>query len=468
MQQIIADFGTLKLFCLEIPLRVYGYGLMLVLGFLVAIGLAQWRGRRMGEDPEHVAYCGLLALIGGIVGSRVAYIIEHWRDQFAPAPRPLAEVFNITSGGLIYYGGVILATLLVLSYLALKRLPIRRFLDIVAPSLMIGLAFGRAGCTLNGCCYGAQCRHDWALGMRFPMFSKPLLKADGRDHPFSQYMEGPSPVYTDQLRRVRIEPPPELVSRYASGKVLVDGALRNRQWVHAPRYLHGALRSDQTAVWADPNAAPEARKAFAALAGPDGLVDEAEWQRGLAEGGLLRGSEHWDEAAFFDRDASGRLTFEEAYAYLSARRRYYDADADGVLSADERAAANRELQADQFALASAARSLPVKPAQILGLINALLLAGILTVFLRLRKREGQVFAVLVMLYPITRFVLESVRDDNAHDLARGVLTHNQVTSLVLLAMGMLMWWMFRRLPASAGPAAAERIAAAARRGRNAR
>jgi prolipoprotein diacylglyceryltransferase len=462
MQQIIVDFGTVEILGWELPLRVYGYGLMLVLGFLVSIYVAQRRARRAGENPEHMARVGLLSLLGGIVGSRAAYVVEHWDRQFADSANRLGAILNVTSGGLVYYGGVILATAMVLAYLLAKHLPIRRYLDMVAVSLMIGLAFGRVGCTLNGCCYGARCREDWALGMRFPMFSRPLWKLDGRENPFSQDTRAPGPVYSHQLSRCRISPPAPLVKAAREGEVRVDGAFRDFKEVHAPRYLHGRLSTDQTVLWADPNDEPAARQAFYALAGADRLLDEEEWRRGLkAGGGFLRGSEHWDEAIVSDVDRSGRLTFEEAWQYLLERRRRFDADRDGRLSAPERAAANRLLQADQFQLAAAALSLPVKPAQVLGVINALLLAGLLWWFYRLRRREGQVFALLVVLYPITRFVLEIVRDDNAHDILAAVFTHNQYTSMALTTIGIVMWLSLRLLPASAGPAWADRRPAAA-------
>ena len=466
MQQVIADFGKFNVGGLSFGLRIYGYGLMLVLGFLVSIYVAQRRARRAGENPEHMALVGLLSLVGGIVGSRGAYVVQHWDTQFAESANPVGAIFNVTSGGLIYYGGVILATAMVLAYLLAKHLPVRRYLDMVAIPLMIGLAFGRMGCTLNGCCYGTQCDEHWLLGMRFPMFSRPLLKLDGRENPFSQDTRGPSPVYSHQLSRCRISPPEPLINAARDGQVRVDGAFRDLKEVHAPRYFHGRLSTDQTVMWADPNDEAAAQQAFYALAGADRLLDADEWQRGLkAPGGFLRGSEHWDEAILSDLDRSGRLTFEEAWHYLVERRRRFDADRDGRLSAPERAAANGLLQADQFQLAAAALSLPVKPAQVLGVINALVLAGLLAWFYRLRTREGRVFALLVILYPITRFVLEIVRDDNAHDILGGDFTHNQYTSMALTTIGILMWYSLRLLPASAGPAWADRRSAAAVRSR---
>jgi len=336
MQQIIVDFGTLKLGGLSVPLRVHGYGLMLVLGFLLAILLARWRARRVGEDPDVLTQCGVLALIGGILGARIAYVIENWR-VFRAAP--LGEVLNITSGGLIYYGGVVLAAATVLAYLWIKRLPVRRYLDILAVSMMVGLAFGRAGCLLNGCCFGSLSRDGWPLSMRFPMYSRPLLKFDGRDNPYSFSTESPSPAYAHQMAAGQVEPPEELLDPY------------------------------------------------------------------------------------------GRLV------------------------------APRDFTPGQVALAGTIYSRPVQPAQAMGIVNALLIASLLAGFFRLRTREGQVFALMLMLYPVTRFVLESIRDDNAHNLLAGVLTHNQYTSIITFFIGAAMMLALARRPASAGPTWARRIEA---------
>jgi len=328
--QIIVDFGTLEILGLRIPLRIYGYGLMLVLGFLTGLYLAQWRARRAGENPEQLNYCGILALLGGVLGARLAYVVENWTEFAGEGFDSFLAVLNVTSGGLIYYGGFVLATALVLAYLRIKRLPIRRYLDILAASLMIGLAFGRVGCLLNGCCFGQRCRADWPLAMRFPMFSKPLIKVGGnKNNPFSDATVSPSPVYASQM------------------------ALRDEP-----------VRPDAS---------------------------------------LVR---------------------------------------DGQLIPP------REYTPRQVAIAEASWSQPVKPAQPLAIVNALLLAGVLTVFYRLRRREGEVFALLLILYPITRFLLEGIRGQ--HRLIGG-WTHNQFTSLAMLILGVIMWLALLRLPPSAGP-----------------
>jgi len=428
MKQIIIDFGTFQLLGRTFSPRVYGYGLMLVLGFLAGVSLARWRARRAGENPEVVTACGLLAMLGGILGARIAYVIQHWHGQFAGEENPLWAVLNLTSGGLIYYGGAVLAVVAVLGYLFVRRLPVRRYLDIIAVSLMVGLAFGRVGCLLNGCCYGARCEPTWAMAMRFPMFPKPLLKIGRRDNPYPDGPVEPCPVYADQFYAGLVRPDDRLMGQIGS------------EWIHQPRFLHGPLDRDQVEVVLDE---PGWQAAFAATAGADGQIELTEWQQARRLGrGILRGSEAWDEAILFDVGGDGRLGFPEAAAYMRHRREWllarFDVDQDG-------------------SLLERTRSRPVKPAQALGIANGLVLAGILTVFYRIRRREGQVFALLLILYPLTRFVLESIRDQNAHDLSRGVLTHNQISSIVMAATGLLLWAGLRRLPPSAGPTWAGRI-----------
>jgi len=108
-------------------------------------------------------------------------------------------------------------------------------------------------------------------------------------------------------------------------------------------------------------------------------------------------------------------------------------------------------------IARSTRSLPVHPAQAYGIVNALVLAAILSAILRLRTREGQVFAWLLVLYPITRFMLEYIRDDNPGM----VLTPAQVKCLILAGVGLAGLLLLKRLPASCGPTWARREAATA-------
>ena len=92
----------------------------------------------------------------------------------------------------------------------------------------------------------------------------------------------------------------------------------------------------------------------------------------------------------------------------------------------------------------------MKPAQLLAIINALVIAAVLWGFHGLRWREGQVFALMLVLYPLTRIVEEAIRDDNAHNFAQLVFTHNQVVSMLIMLLGLSMWLALQRMSAVAG------------------
>jgi phosphatidylglycerol:prolipoprotein diacylglycerol transferase len=157
---------------LEIPilhLTIWSFGLMMVVGFLTALFLVRCLSRRAGLDPETMSSAALHALIIGTVGARVFFVVHHF-DEFRAAP---LSTFAIWRGGLEFLGGVVPAVLFLLVYLRRRKLPVRRYLDIMAIGLMAGLTFGRIGCFLNGCCYGKPTDLPWAV--RFPYGSYAYL-----------------------------------------------------------------------------------------------------------------------------------------------------------------------------------------------------------------------------------------------------------------------------------------------------
>jgi phosphatidylglycerol:prolipoprotein diacylglycerol transferase len=100
--------------------------------------------------------------VAGVIGARLFYVI-HYFDGFKD---DLKSVFAIWQGGLELLGGVIAAIVVISLYIRYHKLPLRRYLDILAIGLMTALVFGRIGCFLNGCCFGKPCDLPWAV--RFP------------------------------------------------------------------------------------------------------------------------------------------------------------------------------------------------------------------------------------------------------------------------------------------------------------
>ena len=105
------------------------------------------------------------------------YVIHYW-DQFRIYGNPLdifIAIISINKGGLEFYGGFILTTITVLIWLRyVEKVSLRWYLDIIAPSAALGLAIGRVGCLLNGCCFGATCELPWAV--EFPYGSSAMLQ----------------------------------------------------------------------------------------------------------------------------------------------------------------------------------------------------------------------------------------------------------------------------------------------------
>jgi phosphatidylglycerol:prolipoprotein diacylglycerol transferase len=182
---------------------IYGYGLMMVFAFLATQWLSTRLAARIGIDPEIFVNVTLLALISGVVGSRMSHVLENLHDYTDPKIGFMGNLWNmvnIRSGGLTFYGGLILASPVVGFYLVHRKVPIRLGMDIVAPCIMLGLAIGRIGCFLNGCCYGADTNLPW--GVSFPYYSN---------------------AYIDQFEgttgtKLNHEPPQELIGLGQDGK----------------------------------------------------------------------------------------------------------------------------------------------------------------------------------------------------------------------------------------------------------
>jgi phosphatidylglycerol:prolipoprotein diacylglycerol transferase len=147
------------------PITVHWYGVMMALAFIAGLWTASRRCKRDGIPPEKVLDLGPWLIIGGIIGARILYIFTFWREQFAENPFP--EIFMIQHGGLVYYGGLIGASLGCILYARVRKVPLWKLADVMAPSIALGYVFGRIGCLMNGCCYGRACSMPWAI--RFPV-----------------------------------------------------------------------------------------------------------------------------------------------------------------------------------------------------------------------------------------------------------------------------------------------------------
>jgi len=258
----------------EVPglgLRVHGFSVMLVAAAGSAVYLTAWRARREKIDPDVVFELAVWLLSGGFIGARALFVAQH-----PEVIHSFWDVFKVWQGGIVFYGCIIGGLIGSLMYWARHPFPFRPMCDAVAPALAIGIALGRVGCLLNGCCYGATSGHPWA--MTFPADSLP--------------------------------------------------------WLH--HIQNGWL-------------------------GPDAL-----------------------------------------------------------------------------------RSLPVHPTQVYAVLDGLFLLILLNAYYPRRRRDGEVMALLMVCYPVTRFLIERLRDDEGIFLAG--MTISQAISALLFPCGLATWWYLSRLP----------------------
>jgi phosphatidylglycerol---prolipoprotein diacylglyceryl transferase len=166
-----AIVGLPKVFPSGLPVR--GYGVMVLAGAAAGVAMATYRAQRAGIDRELIWSMAFWLFIGGMIGGRAFYVIEYWQKFSAGTPREtLLRVLNFPEGGLVVYGAFIGGVIAVLYFIRKHQLPTLATFDLIAPSMMIGLALGRVGCFLNGCCYGGPTSLPWAV--RFPAGSPPF------------------------------------------------------------------------------------------------------------------------------------------------------------------------------------------------------------------------------------------------------------------------------------------------------
>ena len=140
------------------PLTIYSYGLMLGIGFIIASILVTKDLKRKGIDPNLGSTLTILAVIFGIAGSKMLYLIENW-EYFVRDPIGMA----FSPGGLTWYGGFFLATFAIFMFVRKKHIPFLKICDAVAPGLMLGYVIARIGCHLSGDGdYGAPTDLPWA------------------------------------------------------------------------------------------------------------------------------------------------------------------------------------------------------------------------------------------------------------------------------------------------------------------
>lgn len=135
-----------------IGLPIRGYGILVVSGLIAGIAISVYRGRQLGVASDFVIGLGFWMMMIGVLGARVFYVVQKWEEFDS-----IGKMFQVTEGGLVIYGGVIGGLVAAVGYCLIHKQHMLAVADLVAPGFLIGLAFGRIGCLLHGCCFGGVC-----------------------------------------------------------------------------------------------------------------------------------------------------------------------------------------------------------------------------------------------------------------------------------------------------------------------
>jgi phosphatidylglycerol:prolipoprotein diacylglycerol transferase len=151
-------------------LHFAAYAVFMLLGFTAAYLLVRWRGKYAGIDERDALDLVMIAVGAGIIGARARYVWERpelfTHDGNGAAldwPARIALAVDFDRGGMVWYGGAVLAATAIVAYLYTKKRDLIAAGDLLIPAMLLGLGIGRIGCFFNGCCYGRPTDLPWGV-----------------------------------------------------------------------------------------------------------------------------------------------------------------------------------------------------------------------------------------------------------------------------------------------------------------
>lgn len=433
MDQVLFTVPILKGVLAPDGLPLAGFGAMLFVAFVACTFWGIKRGGAIGMTPAQIQDMFLWVVLAGLIGARLLYMIQYSHQFPDKSPAALfAAFFQIWRGGIIFYGSALggAAGYGLFYWFVLRKLNVNtwQLADAVAPVLALGLAIGRIGCYLNGCCWGQVAVEEVAPvplgGAHFP-----LLPAHCRD----------------QLVR-------DLHLQSSAGFAL---APRDRRGPAAdPRAVVLVVEPDSAAAGAGLKAGDRIVKVNGQ---PNGVVVEVMGENGEAVAEAL--AKKSDRAQVTPGDAKkGPTVYFEKYedyaqAVLSvphAGTTLVETDALGELARDwprgrHDLALTVQRGAEEVELPPfVPRSVGLYPTQLYETVSMVLLIGFLLAYHPFRRHDGQLMVVCMVGYSVHRFVNESLRIEPAVGLG---LTLSQWGSVVILAAALAMEaYLWRTMP----------------------
>jgi phosphatidylglycerol:prolipoprotein diacylglycerol transferase len=152
------------------PFHIYSFAVCLTLGLGVSIFLyardagktiAPKVGLNYEQGFQKALDLGIWVIVCSLAGARLFYVLENHAEYAGK----WLDAFKVWQGGIVFYGGLFGAVAATYFWFKIEKWPLAFSFDLAAPYILLGHAFGRVGCYLNGCCLGIV---DTAHGLVFP------------------------------------------------------------------------------------------------------------------------------------------------------------------------------------------------------------------------------------------------------------------------------------------------------------
>ena len=145
------------------PVKLHSYGLLIAIGFLIALHFVRRDAAVAGSNPDVFTNLAFWVFPLVILGMRVELILLY--PQYFSWNAPL-DWFAIWKGGLVFQGAIPVAVPFIWYYLSRHSIPFLNACDVFVPYVPLGHAFGRLGCFMYGCCYGRPTELPWGIPAR--------------------------------------------------------------------------------------------------------------------------------------------------------------------------------------------------------------------------------------------------------------------------------------------------------------
>ena len=140
------------------------YAVFIVCGMLTAAAYVYLRSRKLGMILDDLLDLALYIVFPAVIGTRLYYVIFKKLED-PSSYTTFMEVINIRDGGLAIYGGIIVGAIMTFTVLAIKKMRIAPFVDMIAPGVMIAQAIGRWGNFMNVEAFGGETTLPWRMGI---------------------------------------------------------------------------------------------------------------------------------------------------------------------------------------------------------------------------------------------------------------------------------------------------------------